>query len=45
MNQTTTQVIYQPVQNKGASGMQKLKLTEFSGDSLQWPQSGRVFLI
>ena len=38
LNQTTIQVIYQPVVNSGASGLPKLKLTEISGDSLEWPE-------
>ena len=37
MNHTTPQVIYQPVPSSGASGLPKLKLTEFSGDPLEWP--------
>ena len=35
MNQTTPQVIYQPVPSSGDSGLPKLKLTEFSGDPLE----------
>ena len=38
MNQTTPQVIYQTVPSNGASGLQKLKLTEFSGDPMEWPE-------
>ena len=38
MNHTTPQVIYQPVPSSGASGLPKLKLTEFSGDPLEWPE-------
>ena len=38
MNQTTRQVIYQPLLSCGASGLPKLKLTEFSGDPLEWPE-------
>ena len=37
MNHTTPQVIYQPVPSSGTSGLPKLKLTEFSGDPLEWP--------
>ena len=36
MNQTTPQVIYQPVLSSGASGLPKLKPIEFSGDPLEW---------
>ena len=36
VNQTTPQVIYQPVPSGGSSGLPKLKLTEFSGDPLEW---------
>ena len=46
MNQTTPQVIYQPVPSSGASGLPKLKLTEFSGDPLEWPEwSGLLILL
>ena len=38
MNHTNPQVIYQPVSSSGASGLPKLKLTEFSGDPLEWPE-------
>ena len=38
MNYTTPQVIYQPVPSSGASGLPKLKLTEFSGDPLEGPE-------
>ena len=38
LNQTTPQVIYQPVPSSGTSGLPKLKLTEFSGDLLEWPE-------
>ena len=39
MNQTTPQVIYQPVPSSDASGLPKLNfLTEFSGDHLEWPE-------
>ena len=43
MNQTTPQVIYQPVQYSGGSGLPKLKLTEFSGDPQEWPEWSFVF--
>ena len=43
MNQTTPQVIYQPVPSSGASGLPKLKLTEFSGDPLEWPEWSGLF--
>ena len=36
MNQIIPQVIYQPVTSSGASGLPKLKLTEFLGDPLEW---------
>ena len=35
MNQNTPQFIYQPLTSSGASGLPKLKLTEFSVDSLE----------
>ena len=38
MNQATPQVIHQPVPSSGASGLPKLKLTEFSGNHLEWPE-------
>ena len=38
LNQTTYQVIYQPLSSTGATGLPKLKLTEFSGDPLEWPE-------
>ena len=38
MNHTTPRVIYQSVPSSGASGLPKLKLTEFSGDPLEWPE-------
>ena len=38
MNKTTPQVIYQPVPSSGASGLPKVKLSEFSGDPLEWPE-------
>ena len=45
VNQTTPQVIYQLVHvpSSGASGLPKLKLTEFSGDSLEWPDWSGLF--
>ena len=43
MNHTTTQVIYQPVSSSGASGLPKIKLTEFSGDPLEWPEWSGLF--
>ena len=38
MNHTSPQVNYQPVPSSGASGLPKPKLTEFSGDPLEWPE-------
>ena len=43
MNHTTPQVIYQPVPSSGASGLPKLKLTEFSGDPLEWSEWSGLF--
>ena len=43
LNQTTSQFIYQPVPSSGVNGLPKLKLTEFSGDSLEWPEWSRLF--
>ena len=43
VNHTTPQVIYQPVPSSGASGLPKLKLTEFSGDPLEWPEWSGLF--
>ena len=43
MKHTTPQVIYQPVPSSGASGLPKLKLTEFSGDPLEWPEWSGLF--
>ena len=43
LNQTIPRVIYQPVPSNGVSGLAKLKLTEFSGDSLEWPEWSRLF--
>ena len=38
MNHTTPHVIYQRAPSSGASGLPKLKLTEISGDPLEWPE-------
>ena len=43
MNQTTPQVIYQPVTDSGAGGLSNLKLTEFLGDPLEWPEWSGLF--
>ena len=43
MNHTNPQVICQPVPSSGASGLPKLKLTEFSGDPLEWPEWSGLF--
>ena len=43
MNHTTPQVIYQPVPSNVTSGLPKLKLTEFSGDPLEWPEWSGLF--
>ena len=43
VNQTTPQVIYQPVPSGGSSDLPKLKLTEFSGDPLEWPEWSGLF--
>ena len=43
MNHTTPQVIYQPAPSSGDSGLLKLKLTEFSGDPLEWPEWSGLF--
>ena len=43
MNQITPQVIYQPVTSSGANDLPKLKLTEFSGDPLEWPEWSGLF--
>ena len=43
MNYTTPQVIYQPLPSSGASGLPKLKLAEFSGDPLLWPEWSSLF--
>ena len=43
MDHTTPQVIYQPVPSSGASGLPKLKLTEFSGGPLEWPERSGLF--
>ena len=38
MNQITSPIHCQSVQSGVASGLPELKLTEFSGDSLEWPE-------
>ena len=43
MNETTPQVIYQPVPSSGASSLPKLKLTEFLGNSMEWPEWSGLF--
>ena len=43
MNYTTPQVIYQTLPSSGAIGLPKLKLTEFSGDPLEWPEWSGLF--
>ena len=43
MNYTTPQVIYQPLPSSGASCLPKLKLTEFTGDPLEWPELSGLF--
>ena len=43
MNHTILQVIYQPVPSSRASGLPKLKLNEFSGDPLEWPEWSGLF--
>ena len=43
MNQTTLQSIYKSVPSSGASGLLKLKLTEFSRDPLEWPEWSGLF--
>ena len=43
MNYTTPQVIYQPLPSSGASGLPKVKLTELSGDPLEWPEWSGLF--
>ena len=43
MKHTTPQVIYQPLPSSAASGLPKLKLTEFSGDPLEWPEWSGLF--
>ena len=42
MNQTNPRVIYLPA-SSGASGLPTLKLTEFSGDPLEWPELSGLF--
>ena len=39
----TPQVIYQLVPRSDASDLPKLKLTEFSGDPLEWPEWSSLF--
>ena len=41
VSQATPQVIYQP--SGDPRGLPKLKLTEFSGDSLKWPEWAEFF--
>ena len=43
LNQTAPQVIYQPVPSSGASGLPTLKLTDFFGDPLEWPEWSGLF--
>ena len=43
MNQTTSQVNYQPVPSSGAIDLPKLKLTGLSGDPLEWPEWSGLF--
>ena len=43
MNEITPQVFYQPVPGSGDSGLPKLKLTQFSGDPLEWPEWSGLF--
>ena len=43
LNQTTPHVIYQPVSSSGACGLPKLKLTELSGDPLEWQEWSGLF--
>ena len=43
MNYTTPQVIYQPLPSSGASGLPKLKLTQFLGDPLEWAEWSGLF--
>ena len=43
MNHTTPQVNYQQVPSSGTSVLPKLKLTEFSGDPLEWPEWSGLF--
>ena len=38
LSQPTPPVIYQQVPSDGSRGLPKLKLTEFSGDPLEWPE-------
>ena len=41
VNQATPQVIYQP--SGDPRGLPKLKLTDFSGDPLEWPEWAELF--
>ena len=43
MNQIHPQVICQTIRSSGASGFPKLKLTEFLGDPLAWPEWSGLF--
>ena len=43
LNQTTPQVIHQPVPSSGASGLPKPKQTDFSGDPLYWSKLSGLF--
>ena len=43
LNQTNPRVIYQPLARRGASGLPKIKVTEFSGDPLEWPEWSGLF--
>ena len=38
-----TKVIYQQVMSSGTRGLPKIKLIEFSGDTLQWPEWSGLF--
>ena len=43
LSQPTPPVIYQQVPSDGPRGLPKLKLTEFSGDPLEWPEWCELF--
>ena len=43
LSQPTPQIIYQQVPSDGPRGLPKLKLTEFSGDPLEWPEWCELF--